>query len=484
MSRCQWFRSAIRPLSLATAVWFLVLGSSVGPTTAQAAQPTCIEQIPSGNLDHAGIEGGHTLVQGGGSGGTGKMPGGSGGTGKMPGGSGGTGIIGTITAFGSVCVNGLEVDFDSSTTLSHNGVRTHLRDLALGQIIAIAANGPESRLAARHILILDALQGPVTRLDPHQKMLYVMDQPVLINEATRPNGPITLGALKLNSLVRVSGFRDASGLIHASRLEPVSYLKEHSAVGTLQRTTSNSWSLSGLALEVTNHRLPVSAGEKTLVQGRWDGRQLVVREIEIDSLPSLLEGDSRIIAEGLVLEHQNPLKLRISNFDVELTPQTEVADTDANRLLAKGQRVLVSGHLVGKNRIVADTIKGSVNTGSRGSPVSNQHFSSTATRSTPRDVGQPDGLHDSSATPDGQEQTTSSSHNETAGQVAAPNKNATTQQGESGANQPTSAGSKKDSSAGNRGPSGFGGNGRQGGGGGVGGGVGGGGGRGGASRGR
>lgn len=48
-----------------------------------------------------------------------------------------------------------------------------------------------------------------------------MDQPVIINDTTRPNGPVTLGALKLNSLVRVSGFRDANGVIHASRLEPV-----------------------------------------------------------------------------------------------------------------------------------------------------------------------------------------------------------------------------------------------------------------------
>lgn len=160
MSHHQWFRSAIQPLCLAIAVWFLILGSSVGLTTAQAAQPACVEPIPSGDLDYGGTEGDDALVQNGGSGGTGRMPGGSGGTGRMPGGSGGTGIIGTITAFGSVCVNGLEIDFDSSTALSHNGVRTHLRALALGQIVTIAASGPESRLAAQHILILDALQGP------------------------------------------------------------------------------------------------------------------------------------------------------------------------------------------------------------------------------------------------------------------------------------------------------------------------------------
>lgn len=479
MSCHQRFRSAIQPLCLAIAVWFLILGSSVGLITAQAAQSTCIEPIPSGDLDYGGTEGDDALVQNGGSGGTGRMPGGSGGTGRMPGGSGGTGIIGTITAFGSVCVNGLEIDFDSSTALSHNGVRTHLRALALGQIVAIAASGPESRLAAQHILILDALQGPVTRLDPHAGRLYVMDQPVIINDTTRPNGPVTLGALKLNSLVRVSGFRDANGVIHASRLEPVSHLKEHSAIGTLQQTTSDSWNLSGLALRVTNRHLPVGVGEKALVRGRWDGKQLVVREVEVDSLPSLLEEDSRIIAEGLVLEHQDPLRLRISNFDVELTPQTEMADTDVNRLLAKGQRVLVSGHLVGKNRIVADTIKGSVSTGSRGSPPSNQRFSPAAVRSIHRDVGQPDGLHSLSATPNSQEQTASSNRNEAVG--ATPDKSATTRQGESTANRATSASGQKNSSVGSQGPSGFGGNGgRQGGGGG---GVGGGG-RGGGSRGR
>ncbi|MCB1775919.1 MAG: hypothetical protein KDI50_00630 [Candidatus Competibacteraceae bacterium] len=417
MIRHQWFRPAVHLLCLTTAIWLLILGSSVGPTIAQAARLACVESIPpSGDWNDRGIEGNDKLTQDGG-GSAGRMPGGSGGTGKQPGGAGGTGIIGTITAFSSVCVNGLKIDFDANTILRHNGVRVHLRNLALGQIVAIAADGPESQLEARHILILDALQGPVTRLDPRHGMLYVMDQPVIISDATRPNGPITLGALQLNHLVRVSGFRDASGVIHASRLEPVSYLKEHSAVGTLQQTASGSWNLSGIPLQVAEHSLSAEVGEKALVRGRWDGKRFVVREIEIDALPSLLEDDARIIAEGLVLEHQAPSTLRISNFAVELTPQTQIADTKANRLLTKGQTILVFGHLAGKNRIVADTIKGSGGAKSRGLSPSNRR----AMRSTRRNVGPPDSLPGISdvpnvpGVPDDQEQTASPDHATPAG---------------------------------------------------------------------
>ncbi|MCP5127400.1 MAG: hypothetical protein H6973_17665 [Gammaproteobacteria bacterium] len=459
MNRYQWFRSAIHPLYLVTTAWLLILGICIGLTAAQAAQPTCIEPIPSNDLDHGGIEGRSHWAQGG-SGSAGKMPGGSGGTGKMPGGSGGTGIMGTITAFGSVCVNGLEIDFDSSTTLRHNGIPVHLRALALGQIVAIDASGPELRLTARHIFILDALQGPVTRLDPRHGMLYVMDQPIIINDTTRPNGLVTLGALQLNNLVRVSGFRDVNGIVHATRLEPVSHLKEHSAVGTLQRTASGAWNLSGLPLHATNRRLSASVGENALVRGRWNGRQLVMREVEIDPLPSLLEEGVQMIAEGLVLEHQDPLKLRISNFDIDLTPQTQISDTDPSRLLAKGRLVLVSGHLAGKNRIVADTIKGSVSAGSHGSTPLSQRFSPTAVRPAHRnvsDLDQPSTIGGLPTPPDSQDRAAPSDRNEPIGQTTAPDLSAATHRDDSTANPPASVNGKKNPSAGSQGPGGFGG---------------------------
>lgn len=455
MSRYQWLRSATHPLYLITTAWLLILGSCIGLTAAQAAQPTCIELIPSSDLDRGGIEGRNHWAQGG-----------SDGTGKMPGGSGGTGIMGTITAFGSICVNGLEIDFDSSTTLRHNAIPVHLSALALGQVVAIDANGPESRLTARHILILDALQGPVTRLDPRHGVLYVMDQPIIINDTTRPNGPVTLGALQLNNLVRVSGFRDVDGIVHATRLEPVSHLKEHSAVGTLQRAASGAWNLSGLPLHATNHRLSTSAGETALVRGRWNGQQLVVRQVEIDPLPSLLEEDARVIAEGLVLEHQDPLKLRISNFDIDLTPQTQISDTDSSRLLAKGRLVLVSGHLAGKNRIVADTIKGSVSAGAHGSIPLSQRFSPAAVRPAHRDVGDidPSTTIGGLPTPPGsQDQAASFNRSKPTGQMTAPDPSAMPHSGDSTANPPASVNGKTNSPAGSQGPGGFGG-GRNGGG--------------------
>ena len=58
---------------------------------------------------------------------------GIGGTGAAEGGIGGTGLIGVITGFASICVNGVEVFYDASTPVSADGLSMSLSTLAVGE---------------------------------------------------------------------------------------------------------------------------------------------------------------------------------------------------------------------------------------------------------------------------------------------------------------------------------------------------------------
>ena len=94
-------------------------------------------------LTHSGIGGtgtamaqsgiGGTGLLDGGTGGTGNPEGGIGGTGNVAndGGIGGTGIIGIITGFASICVNGVEIHYDINTPVSVDGQLSIARDLAV-----------------------------------------------------------------------------------------------------------------------------------------------------------------------------------------------------------------------------------------------------------------------------------------------------------------------------------------------------------------
>ena len=103
-----------------------------------------------------------TESDGRGSGGTGHDDGsGTGGTGHGDGnGSGGTGIEGFITGFGSVCVNGLEVEYQESA------LPPGLDHLAVGQRVQIDAIEHGNTLVAREIRVKYVVVGPVQHVNP------------------------------------------------------------------------------------------------------------------------------------------------------------------------------------------------------------------------------------------------------------------------------------------------------------------------------
>ena len=68
-------------------------------------------------------------------GGTGKQlasESGLGGTGKQP-----VGILGTITGFGSIFVNGIEIEYDENTPFSIDGKPSPVQQLAIGDVVEV-----------------------------------------------------------------------------------------------------------------------------------------------------------------------------------------------------------------------------------------------------------------------------------------------------------------------------------------------------------
>lgn len=77
---------------------------------------------------------------------------GIGGTGPMAdGGLGGTGIVGTITGFASVCVNGVEVEFGPAAPVQVDGVRRTADALRTGQVTVSGLRDPDGTIHASRI---------------------------------------------------------------------------------------------------------------------------------------------------------------------------------------------------------------------------------------------------------------------------------------------------------------------------------------------
>ena len=127
-------------------------------------------------------------------------------------GLGGTGIIGAVTGFGSIFVNGVEVEVDRRTRLGVDGEAVADYRFERGDVVEILAVG-SSLMQARRLGVRHEVIGPVEHVDARTRRLRVLGQTVL--------APPQAGALpQAGERVAVSGFRDAAGRIHATRLAP------------------------------------------------------------------------------------------------------------------------------------------------------------------------------------------------------------------------------------------------------------------------
>ena len=134
-------------------------------------------------------------------------------------GIGGTGIVGVITGFGSVFVNGLEVAYTSTTPLTVDGVPDPDAALRVGQLATIVASDDHG-LNAVSIDVRHEVSGPVTSVspdvvNPDTETLVVAGQTVAIDSGTQGARTVHPG-----DWVAVSGLREPDGVIAASRLDP------------------------------------------------------------------------------------------------------------------------------------------------------------------------------------------------------------------------------------------------------------------------
>lgn len=280
-----------------------------------------------------GGTGGTGTVAGGGTGGTGTVAGGgTGGTGAVAsGGIGGTGIVGVITGFASVCVNGIEVHIDAQTQVTRNGAPAGLRELAVGHFVSIEAVPGGIGMRAARIAMLDAAVGPITRVG---KNLEVLGQSVRISNET-------LGAaagLKVGDRVRVSGPRAADNTVVATRIERTDSPID-SVSGPATTGFTGALRIAGVGIAGARPAADVK-GHEALAVGRWDGSKLVADHIDSEPATSFRNPVRNLVLEGFPAPGSKRDRIRIAGKEVELRGESATAVANArDRLLRVTGRV-------------------------------------------------------------------------------------------------------------------------------------------------
>ncbi len=299
---------------------------------------------------------GGTGVHDGGIGGTGNVErGGIGGTGNMAqdSGIGGTGIVGTITGFASVCVNGVEIHYDPSTPISVDGRSSTLRDLAVGQIIAAHAVGTDREFTARNIAIIHATVGPISSFNSETRQMYVLGQTIQIGQSKELEH---LSSLRAGDWVQVSGHRLPGGIVMASRIESIAPHSEAKLNGYVTRVDADGFEVNGTRIHHDPKLLPIAIkpGMEVQVAGHWDGAYLKAQHVQAEPTLQSIGNVEKIVFEGYIHAFDGK-ELTVNNRVITLDSNTQLT-SHAKDEFRLGQRIQVSGRLAPDQRIIAEHI--------------------------------------------------------------------------------------------------------------------------------
>lgn len=194
--------------------------------------------------------------------------------------TGNTGIVGEITGFASVCLNGVEVAYDPATQFNIDGQAESPTALRAGQIAAITATPDKAArdgLRASLVSIRHEVSGPVASATGER--LVVAGQPVSWTDQTRGLQHVGQG-----DWIAVSGFRNNAGIIVATRIDPrpPGPVTVH---GTVARLNGGTW-IGTLRLNMPLLSRRLHNGEAVTATGRLDGAVLDVDNITPDLLYS------------------------------------------------------------------------------------------------------------------------------------------------------------------------------------------------------
>jgi hypothetical protein len=276
---------------------------------------------------------------------------GIGGTGVRSEGATDTDVMGVITGFASICVNGLEVHYDSTTPVTAEGQVTNARALAVGQVVSVHAVGRGEQLSARNIAVLHAAVGPVGRVDRATGRLQVLGQTVLAGD------PHAFDRIQTGDWVRVSGHRLASGEISASRLDSIAPQAQASLMGHVSRVTAQGFMLHGAPVRLgnTTSSTQVAAGAEVNVRGRWDGQVLHAQQLGTEPAQRNQARVTRVVYEGY-LHALRGNQINVGGKVLNLAAETRIS-IDPHSQMAVNQRVQVSGRVDAQRGVTVDRIQ-------------------------------------------------------------------------------------------------------------------------------
>ncbi len=274
---------------------------------------------------------------------------------------------GTITGFGSVIVNGVTYD-TSSATFSIDGSTGTQPDLAVGDVVVVRGtiNDDGTSPTAASVTFDDAVEGPISAIDPDTQTLTVLGQLVRVDADTSFDdsiSPASLEGLSVTDVIEVSGFFLADGSISATRIELKPAGGELELTGIVANIAGTTFEINDLVIDFGSAMLSnfpsgtPENGQRVEAKGDALGSsgELLATRIEFKGGDLGDDGD-RAELEGFVTRFVSAADFDVEGVPVMTNAQT-VFENGTSADLALNRKIEVEGDIDAAGVLVATKIE-------------------------------------------------------------------------------------------------------------------------------
>lgn len=236
-------------------------------------------------------------------------------------------VIGTIYAYGSICVNGLRIEYSGDMPVEDGGKAKELAIGALVEVVAETVPGSLS-LRAREIALLSPLEGPVTGIDIQNNTLEVLGEKLTVKGL--PSQP----SIAVGDIVRLSGLRNLSDEVIATSIERVEGVAGAGKVEGDFGTGSDGRNFIGKTpVVLPEGMLKPGAGEEVEAIGEWRNNALHLSRISEHEEDGYTEG--YISIEGYVESAGDKSHAKICDEVFDLQGLKEAKFSEGDRVVIK-----------------------------------------------------------------------------------------------------------------------------------------------------
>lgn len=207
-------------------------------------------------------------------------------------GMGGTGIIGVVTGFGSICVNGYEIELADSTQVTVENLPAAQGDIRLGHVVEVEALNDGGKLTAAAVNVRMAVAGPVESVAPDGVTAVVAGQTVR-SSALAPRGEFA--RLRVGEWVAVSGLRRGDDVVVATSVAALQHAGSDILVaGPVRIDPDGRRRIGGMALADSK----LAAGQTAVARGTLANATLVAGTALADMPPAFTARVANLSVEG------------------------------------------------------------------------------------------------------------------------------------------------------------------------------------------